>query len=320
MSKLISIIVPVYNVESYLERCLESIMNQSYSALQVILIDDGSTDNSGKICDSYKEKDNRFVVIHKENGGVSSARNVGMDLSVGYYIMFIDADDYIDVDYCHSLLDIALEYKADVACCSLIGSNGETSFPIDELSCDTSEIKEVSLKKYDFEFSKWYSINGPVCKLIKASLVNGFEKLRFDPTLCVGEDLVFYVQLMKKSQSCVAMAKPMYHYYLREGSAMHIKDFEHIYSEIKAWEYVCDMLEEDGILKEKSSEKLLYYTYWFSYEISLKMLKNKNISKKIKKIFWGCRKQKKILGTGWKMKMLYPLLFIEPAIYFKIIR
>lgn len=95
---LISVIVPVYNVEKYLHKCINSILNQTYKNLEIILIDDGSTDNSGKICDEYALKDNRIKVIHKENGGLSSARNAGLDICSGDYIGFVDSDDYIAED------------------------------------------------------------------------------------------------------------------------------------------------------------------------------------------------------------------------------
>ena len=94
----VSIIVPVYNVEKYVERCIESIIKQSYKNLEIILIDDGSKDNSGKICDEYAEKDNRIKVIHKKNGGLSDARNTGLNIADGEYICFIDSDDYIHKD------------------------------------------------------------------------------------------------------------------------------------------------------------------------------------------------------------------------------
>ena len=92
---LISVIVPVYNVEQYLTKCLESIVSQTYTNLEILLIDDGSTDGSGEICDRFASKDSRISVIHKANGGVSTARNLGMELCTGEYIMFVDADDYL---------------------------------------------------------------------------------------------------------------------------------------------------------------------------------------------------------------------------------
>ena len=95
---VISVIVPIYNTEKYLAKCLDSLINQTFQSLEIILIDDGSIDNSGKICDEYALNDDRIKVIHKENGGVSSARNAGLDLATGSYIAFVDPDDYIDPD------------------------------------------------------------------------------------------------------------------------------------------------------------------------------------------------------------------------------
>lgn len=100
MEPLLSIIVPIYNVEQYLERCIESIINQTYKNLEIILVDDGSKDNSGTIADTYASKDNRIKVIHKENGGLSDARNHGLDQAKGKYIIFIDSDDFIDSSMC----------------------------------------------------------------------------------------------------------------------------------------------------------------------------------------------------------------------------
>ena len=95
----ISVIIPVYNVEKYLKRCLDSVINQTYKNLEIILVDDGSTDNSGKICDEYAKNDKRIIVIHKENGGVSVARNIGLDICTGDYVNFIDSDDWIDLKF-----------------------------------------------------------------------------------------------------------------------------------------------------------------------------------------------------------------------------
>ena len=116
---VISIIVPVFNVEKYLKRCLNSIINQAFQNFELILVDDGSTDNSGKICDEYKLKDNRIKVIHQENAGLSVARNVGIESAVGQYIGFVDADDYISYNMYEVLYNCLIENNADVAVCGL---------------------------------------------------------------------------------------------------------------------------------------------------------------------------------------------------------
>lgn len=114
----ISVIVPVYKVEPYLRKCLDSIINQTYRNLQIILVDDGSPDNCGVICDEYAAKDRRIQVIHQENGGVSAARNSGLALVTGDYIGWVDSDDWIEADMYEYLLENALKYQADIAVCS----------------------------------------------------------------------------------------------------------------------------------------------------------------------------------------------------------
>lgn len=116
---LISIIIPVYKVEKYLEKCIESVLKQTYTNLQIILVDDGSPDNCGKICDEYAKKDSRIEVIHKANGGLSDVRNVGISKAKGRYIGFVDSDDYIKEDMYEILLNLIKKYDADVSICNL---------------------------------------------------------------------------------------------------------------------------------------------------------------------------------------------------------
>lgn len=112
---LISVVVPIYNVEMYLERCIDSIRQQTYSKLEIILVDDGSLDNCGAICDRYKEKDNRIKVVHKKNGGLSDARNVGITVAQGEYLTCIDSDDFVSPYFVENLWDAAKEYNCDIA-------------------------------------------------------------------------------------------------------------------------------------------------------------------------------------------------------------
>lgn len=117
--KKISIIIPVYNVEKYLKTCLDSVINQTYQNLEIILVDDGSTDNSGKICEEYKRADSRIIVIHKKNEGLSMARNNGLDIASGEYISFIDSDDYISKNMMETLYNRLLKTQSDMAVCSI---------------------------------------------------------------------------------------------------------------------------------------------------------------------------------------------------------
>lgn len=119
MSKKISIIVPIYNVEQYLDKCIESLVNQTYKNLEIILVDDGSEDNSGHMADLWERKDNRIKVIHKKNGGLSDARNAGLRIVIGDYISFIDSDDYIDRDMYRCLMNDLINNNADIAVCNI---------------------------------------------------------------------------------------------------------------------------------------------------------------------------------------------------------
>ena len=129
IDKTVSVILPIYNVEKYLARAVESVSNQTYTNLEIILVDDGSTDSSGKICDDMSLRDNRIKVIHKPNGGVSDARNVGKKLAIGKYILFVDPDDYIDEKMIEVLVNNIQEYDADVSCCQYMDVYDNNSFP-----------------------------------------------------------------------------------------------------------------------------------------------------------------------------------------------
>ena len=121
--RLISIIIPVYNVEEYIEQCIQSVINQTYKKLEIILIDDGSIDKSGKICDVYADRDKRIIVIHKENGGLSDARNKGIDIASGEYITFVDSDDYVEDSFIEDLYTTLINNNAEMSICNIIKVN-----------------------------------------------------------------------------------------------------------------------------------------------------------------------------------------------------
>lgn len=136
----VTVIVPVYNVSSFLSKCIESICEQEYPFLEIILVDDGSTDESGKICDSYAEKDARIKVIHKQNQGVSSARNTGLDVATGRWICFVDGDDYIMPEYVSYMLALGVAYDADIALTThMFGSFDNKQMDADDVRIWTGE-------------------------------------------------------------------------------------------------------------------------------------------------------------------------------------
>ena len=139
MDKLVSVIVPVYRAEKYLERCILSIVGQTFRNIEIILVDDGSTDSSGSICDEYAARDNRIRVIHKSNGGLSDARNAGLEICRGEYIGFVDSDDYIELDMYEVLYKFAIVHRLDVCMCSsadVIDGKVINSSLLAGLSCD----------------------------------------------------------------------------------------------------------------------------------------------------------------------------------------
>lgn len=211
---MISIIVPVYNVEEYLPRCIESILQQTYKEFELLLIDDGSKDNSGKICDKYSERDHRIRVIHKSNGGLSDARNSGLDQITGDFVTFIDSDDYIGPAYLNTLFNMIQKYNADVAVCSMIAVMSKDFYLIE------SEDKQVCLNKADaFKetiIGKRFGVSS-CAKLFRRSV---FLNIRF-PSKTYYEDLYLVPYVIEKSNKCAFSESVLYYYFQRENSIMH---------------------------------------------------------------------------------------------------
>ena len=140
---LVSVIVPVYNIEQYLNICMDSILAQSYHSLQIVLVDDGSTDNSGVICDEYAAKDPRVTVIHKENGGLSDARNAGIEIVKGEYVTFVDSDDMLNPRTIEYLIDLITEYNGDISVCQSMVVQ-ENDFDYSQFTNNSDEIIQLS--------------------------------------------------------------------------------------------------------------------------------------------------------------------------------
>ena len=212
IDKTVSVILPIYNVEKYLERAVESVSNQTYNNLEIILVDDGSTDSSGKICDDMSLRDNRIKVIHKQNGGLSDARNVGKRVATGHYILFIDPDDFINEKMIEILVNNIQEYDADVSCCQYMNVYYNNSFP---------QYSDVRIKKLinREEFLKEYLydtyITASVCtKLMKREIS---DKIDF-PVGKVYEDAFYHLELVKTADRFICITKPLYYYYHRTNS------------------------------------------------------------------------------------------------------
>lgn len=211
--KKISVIVPIYNVEKYLERCVNSIINQTYQNLEIILVNDGSPDNCGTLCDKIAESDNRIKVIHKENGGLSSARNAGLDIATGEYVAFIDSDDWIEPDFVEVFEKLLTENNADFSACGMITDYGNAIVENNKndfkaFKADKKEIFNQIIINPDFY---GYACN----KLFKKDIICN---LRFDETLMSCEDLDFCVRLAAKCNSAVYTKEKFYHYMQHSAS------------------------------------------------------------------------------------------------------
>lgn len=218
---LVSVIVPIYNVEQFLEKCLDSICAQTYKNLEIILVDDGATDNSGKICDKYAENNPHIKVIHKKNGGLSDARNAGLELCKGGYITFIDGDDYVSHDYVEKLYNALIKYNTDISVCAeqyvQYNENGEdTVMKRPFKDCD-GELVMTAEEALD-NFIRQNMFDASACaKLYKAKC---FEEIRF-PCGYAYEDVGTIYKPFLKSKSVVFFSDRLYFYLQRQGSILH---------------------------------------------------------------------------------------------------
>lgn len=211
---LVSIIVPVYNTEFYLERCIQSLLQQTYKNIEILLIDDGSTDGSSKLCDYFAEQYSHIHVVHKENSGVSAARNKGLDIARGEFILFIDSDDTVSSDYVDSFINVS--FDADL----IIGVINDVYID-EEGSVYKQEVRKYSTNLYGTLREEYYSLlellRVPVIKLYRKKIIDTYQ-LRFDETLSVAEDQAFNFSYYRNITSYLVEPKCIYTYYHHKGS------------------------------------------------------------------------------------------------------
>ena len=209
---LISVIVPVYNVEAFLKKCVDSLLCQTYQNLEIILVNDGSTDGSGQLCDQLKNKDPRIVVIHKENGGLSSARNVGIAVAKGDYLGFVDSDDFVEPDMYETMLEAAQRNGMDIACCGreidVFGIKTKQEFTLDREKIYHREAAvEAMLYLQEMDVS--------ACDKLYARHI--FDGIAY-PEGKISEDAAIIFDILQKANGIVHVGKPFYHYIFRRNS------------------------------------------------------------------------------------------------------
>lgn len=222
MSKLVSVIVPIYNVKDYLIECVESILNQTYSNIEIILVDDGSTDGSAGLCDNLRQRDDRIIVIHKKNGGLSDARNVGFRKSTGEFVIFVDSDDSLKSSALEIMVSAIEEYDADISACefetfednSIKRYNSSTQEKSTEMVCLTGKKLVESLYKGNYQSIAFVAWN----KLYKRKLFSEYE-IEY-PVGRMYEDTFTTYKLLYNSRKAVLVLEPLYNYRIRNGSIM----------------------------------------------------------------------------------------------------
>lgn len=237
---LISVIVPVYNVESYLARCVASIRAQTYQNLEIILVDDGSKDASGDLCEAFAREDFRIRVIHKENGGLSSARNAGIDIAKGEYFSFVDSDDWIEEDTLEVLLATALEEKVQLVCCGRYDVNSETGERTLGLCHERKE--NISAEEFLKRIFTWDNCDFSACdKLFHRDM---FQHYRF-PFGKRSEDVAVMYRIIDQTDRVSLLPKACYNYYHRVNSiSMAVKVSENTFHFLEHTYEILEYIQE----------------------------------------------------------------------------
>ena len=247
-----------------MNKCIESIVNQTYENIEIILIDDGSNDNSGIICDEYAKKDNRIIVVHKENGGVSSARNKGLKIAKGEWISFVDADDWIEQTFCQTLLNKVTQEQADIALC---GYNRITDNRIEKINANNQEVFLNSNEYLVKSLNPQTGFGFCHMKLIKKEVL---KSISFNERIEVGEDALFNIQLSTYIKKAVFLKQPLYNYRINNQSVVKRYDENYANKYLKSMkiieEYIWQEYNEEN--EENIEIKQNYYNF-VAYHIML---------------------------------------------------
>lgn len=264
---LISVIVPVYKVEKYLDRCVDSIVNQIYKNLEIILVDDGSPDNCPKMCDAWAKKDSRIKVIHKENGGLSDARNAGMAVATGNYIGFVDSDDWIDLNVFQTLLTALNKSNSDIACCKIMKVRENEN--VSQVGNCSGEYKVYDTEAAMHELIIDKDIQQVVWnKLYKRKVLENikFEKGKYN------EDEFWTYQVVGNANQIVVIDYPGYYYLQRNssimGSTYSLKRLDAIDAKVNRQEYLTKKFPN----LENVGKKNLLYTCLYHGQLVLKFI------------------------------------------------
>lgn len=258
----ISVIVPVYKVEEYLDECITSILNQSFKDFELILVDDGSPDKCGQICDEYAVKDSRIKVVHQENRGLSAARNIGLDMMTGDYIAFIDSDDVVERCFLQILYDAIIKYDAELSCCKMKTFESECSFDQAKMTGGFFSMsgREAALLQYRNDTQEL--IRASACGKLYAKHL--FENSRF-PEGRIHEDQAIVPIVLSRAKKVVACPLMLYGYRVRQESIMHSHFSFKRYDDIVAINECIEYFEKKGdskLVSAAESRKKVLIAYY----------------------------------------------------------
>jgi len=283
---MISVIVPVYNEEKYLRACVDSILAQTFRDFELILVDDGSTDNSSLICDDYAEKDYRVKVIHQKNGGVSSARNRGLDIANGEYVTFIDSDDWVLSDYLENLNARAAASKCDLITSGLIWWYNDVKHDADTL--ENVDIMDLSVESDLIRIISQKQMTSPVCKLYKLAIIKKYD-LSFDIKIAFGEDRDFNVRFLKYINNVSTIEYVGYFYRRGLSDSLSVLKLNYDYrADLDYWVKLRTLFVMKGFASEPTKQLLCHRLFFIISDSILDIVKNNSVlnsAKEIKKLF-----------------------------------
>ena len=328
---MISILVAVYNVEPYIRRCLDSIIGQTYDDLEIIIVNDGSSDSSGDICEEYAKIDSRIQIIHQPNGGLSVVRNAGLDAATGDYIGFIDGDDYIEPDMYQHLYQVMMQTESDIVQCKSLEHKGNSNCPAPQ-NCLSGEYNSFTL--YDFDSMLEHFANKLIVASVWGNLYKAeiFEDLRFSPGF-YGQDTILFPDIIAKCSSFTKTDLKLYHYCRREDSITKTEKTQtHLKSRLKVIDTYMRIYNDPARINAKKSIAFFLCYALAKRQWNLAMKKSSRISSLEKKEYF--KLAKKIDRTcyndarnhaGYKKRPIYEkvcfrLFCLSPTIYLYVVR
>ena len=253
MNELVSIIVPIYNVEKYIEKCVRSLMAQDYKHIEIILVDDGTPDKSGQIIDKLSSEDERIVTIHKANGGVSSARNAGLDVANGEWVTFVDGDDWVESEYVLALLDIVKKHSCALGVMKNFYSVNSSDSRNSDYTISAVDA-QIGIYNDEIDVAVWN-------KIYNLEFLNK-NNIRFDHKIWYGEGMLFNIQSISQTGKVAVGEKAVYHQTFNPDSAMRSFNLKSNYCGLKSMDIQRQLITDERVIKEWK-----YHKYRFNRSI-----------------------------------------------------